>query len=325
MTVGNYVRNLSGPGAAAAHRHRSRAPTSPCQFRMQFPSGIALVRIGLRRCVTCVFELHAKFVWTRPCRRPPHRWGLVSCWRAPTLPFGTKFSLLGFLVVTTVQNSPCMSKKRQIEPFRVSWESFVPEVGPCGSCWESFVPHMRWEGACWESFVPHMRWEGVCWESFVPHMRCEGVCWESFVPEVGPCGSCWESFVPKRRGVVLVGRDLFRRGTFRVCSCRAYATHRRPSLTLGPCSALDTGGGGGFAPCKALWRRVASVSHPCMAQFPPFGSGAAVVCSGVALKSQTTSVKNTENGLLVAKWSALWAQRCLAWCACSHANPLLRA
>ena len=161
-------------------------------------------------------------------------------------------------------------------------ESFVPEVGPCGSCWESFVPHMRWEGVCWESFVP------------------------------------------KRRGVVLVGRDLFRRGTFRVCSCRASATHRRPILTLGPCSALDTGGGGGFAPCKALWRRVASVSHPCMAQFPPFGSGAAVVCSGVALKSQTTSVKNTENGLLVAKWSALWAQRCLAWCACSHVNPLLR-
>ena len=91
-----------------------------------------------------------------------------------------------------------------------------------------------------------------------------------------------------------------------------------------PCSALDTGSGGDFAPCEALWRRVAGVSHPCMAQFPPFGSGAAVVCSGVALKSQTTSVKNTENGLLVAKWSALWAQRCLAWCACSHANPLLR-
>ena len=84
-------------------------------------------------------------------------------------------------MVKTVQNSPCIQKKRQIEPFRASRESFVPEVGPCGSCWESFVPHMRWEGACWESFVPHM--------------RCEGVCWESFVPEVGPCGSCWARFV----------------------------------------------------------------------------------------------------------------------------------
>ena len=143
MTVGNYVRNLSGPGAAAAHRHRSRAPTSPCQFRMQFPSGIALVRIGLRRCVTCVFELRAKFVWVRPCRRPPHGWGLVSCCVGSLdlcLAFGTKFSLLGFLVVKTVQNSPCIQKKRQIEPFRASRESFVPEVGPCGSCWESFVP-----------------------------------------------------------------------------------------------------------------------------------------------------------------------------------------
>ena len=70
------------------------------------------------------------------------------------LAFGTKFSLLGFLVVRTVQNSPCMSKKRQIEPFRVSWESFVPEVGPCGSCWESFVPEVGPCGSCWESFVP---------------------------------------------------------------------------------------------------------------------------------------------------------------------------
>ena len=59
---------------------------------------------------------------------------------------GIKLSLLGFLVVKTVQNSPCIQKKRQIEPFRASRESFVPEVGPCGSCWESFVPHMRCEG-----------------------------------------------------------------------------------------------------------------------------------------------------------------------------------
>ena len=250
MTVGNYVRNLSGPGAAAAHRHRSRAPTSPCQFRMQFPSGIALVRIGLRRCVTCVFELHAKFVWTRPCRRPPHRWGLVCCCVGEPrlcLAFGTKFSLLGFLVVRTVQNSPCMSKKRQIEPFRVSWESFVPEVGPCGSCWESFVPHMRWEGACWESFVPEVGPRGSCWESFVPHMRCEG---------------CAGRVLYRKWGrAARAGRDLFRRGTFRVCSCRVSATHRCPILALGPCSALDTGSGGGFAALGAGCRRVAGVSR----------------------------------------------------------------
>ena len=203
------------------HWHCSQAPPPPCQFRMQFPSGIALVRIGLRRCVTCVFELHAKFVWTRPCRRPPHRWGLLCCRGEPRLclAFGTKFSLLGFLVVRTVQNSPCMSKKRQIEPFRVSWESFVPEVGPCRACRESFVPHMRCEGCAGR--VLYRKWGRAA----------------------------------------RAGRDLFRRGTFRVCSCRASATHRCPILALGLCSALDTGGGGGFAALGAGCRRVAGVSR----------------------------------------------------------------
>ena len=53
-------------------------------------------------------------------------------------------------------------------------------------------------------------------------------------------------------------------------------------------------------------------------------------------KVQTTSVKNAENGLLWARWSAFWAQRRLAGCvvrtqtrycewepAISHANPLV--
>ena len=39
---------------------------------------------------------------------------------------------------------------------------------------------------------------------------------------------------------------------------------------------------------------------------------------------QTTSVKNADNGLLVAKWSAFWAHQCLAVVRCSHVNPLLR-
>ena len=121
------------------------------------------------------------------------------------LAFGTKLSLLGFLVVRTVQNSPCMQKKRQIEPFRVSRESFVPEVGPCGSCWESFVP--------------------------------------------------------KRHCVVLVGRNLFRRGTFRVCSCRASDTHRRPSLALGSLRCAPCRWRWGFAALGAGCRRVAGVSR----------------------------------------------------------------
>ena len=60
--------------------------------------------------------------------------------------------------------------------------------------------------------------------------------------------------------------------------------------------ALQTGGGGGFAPCEAFLRRVAGVSEPWMAQFPPIGGGAGVVCGGVATKVQTHWVKNGEKG-----------------------------
>ena len=66
------------------------------------------------------------------------------------------------------------------------------------------------------------------------------------------------------------------------------------------------------------------MSDPRVVQFPPTGDGADAVCGGVVPKSQTTSVKNTENGLLVAKWSAFWAHQCLAVVRCSHVNPLLR-
>ena len=62
MTVGNYVRNSPEQGPATTHGHHSLALPPPCQFRMQFPFDIMLVRIDLRRCVTCVFELHAKFI-----------------------------------------------------------------------------------------------------------------------------------------------------------------------------------------------------------------------------------------------------------------------
>ena len=70
---------------------------------------------------------------------------------------GTKFSLLGFLVVKAVQNSPCMRRLRQIGPFRVCWESFIPEMRREGACGESFVPEVGPCSSCWESFVPHMR------------------------------------------------------------------------------------------------------------------------------------------------------------------------
>ena len=53
---------------------------------------------------------------------------------------------------------------------------------------------------------------------------------------------------------------------------------------------------------------------PLTAQFPPFGGGEVEVRGGVAPKVQTTSATNANNGVSWARWSALWAQRCPAWC-----------
>ena len=97
------------------------------------------------------------------------------------------------------------------------------------------------------------------------------------------------------------------------------------------------GCGGGFAPCEALCRRVAGVSEPWMASFPPVGGGATATSGGVAAKVQTHWTKSAENGLFWLNGSALWRICCLSWCvvrtrtrycepkpAISHVNPLLR-
>ena len=80
------------------------------------------------------------------------------------------------------------------------------------------------------------------------------------------------------------------------------------------CGALQVGDDGGFALHEAFWRRVAGVSDPRVVQFPPTGGGADAVRGGMAPKPQTTSMNHADNVLLVAKWSAFWAQRCLSWC-----------
>jgi hypothetical protein len=59
----------------------------------------------------------------------------------------------------------------------------------------------------------------------------------------------------------------------------------------------------------ACRRRVA----PLMAQMPPLGGGEVAVRGGAAPTSQTTSVKNNENGGLRLRRCACWAQRCPAW------------
>ena len=92
----------------------------------------------------------------------------------------------------------------------------------------------------------------------------------------------------------------------------------------------------GFAPLEASCRRVVAL----LVQFPPFGgaldvgqaqpctshsaippfagcevavrSGEVTVRGGVVPKVQTTSATNANNGVLRARWSAMWAQRRLA-------------
>ena len=139
---------------------------------------------------------------------------------------------------------------------------------------------------------------------------------------------CWESFVPKWRGVVVVGRIVSCPGVVLVSVGGLW---QRPGAAHGHCGralrapgVLHAGGDGGFALHEAFLRRVAGVSDPRVVQFPPIGDGAAAVRGGVAPKSQTTSVKDVENGVLWARWSTFWAHQCLAVVRCSHVDPLLR-
>ena len=79
---------------------------------------------------------------------------------------------------------------------------------------------------------------------------------------------------------------------------------------------------GGLHYTKPFQGCVAGVSEPHVVQFPPFGGGEVATHSGVVPKVQTTSAKNTENGLLWARWSTFWAHGCLARCACSRVSSL---
>ena len=134
--------------------------------------------------------------------------------------------------------------------------------------------------------MAHIRRFYACWANFFAEEPPEGPCRANFFAEEPREGPCWASFFVPTGAVP--------------------STCRR-------CGALRAGCGGGFALHEAFLRRVASVSDPRVVQFPPTGDGEAAVCSAGAPKPQTTSVKNTENGLLVARWSVFWAQRCLSW------------
>ena len=69
---------------------------------------------------------------------------------------------------------------------------------------------------------------------------------------------------------------------------------------------------GGFARHEVVAQRVAGVLDPHVVQFPQSGGGEVSTRGGVTPKVQITSEKSAEYGLLWAKWSAIWTQRCLA-------------
>ena len=112
---------------------------------------------------------------------------------------------------------------------------------------------------------------------------------------------------------VLAGRVFSRKSRWRGRAGRVFS--REPALCRSwkQLGALQTGGGG-VAPCEALWRRVAGVSEAWMASFPPVGGGATATSGGVAAKVQTHWTKVTENGLFWLNGSALWRICCLSWC-----------
>ena len=92
------------------------------------------------------------------------------------------------------------------------------------------------------------------------------------------------------------------------CPARPCRRSRAPQPGPPAASALALGG---FLH-EAFWWRVADVSDPRVAKFFSFGGGEVVVSGSAVHKVQTTSVKNVENGVLWVRWSAFWAQRCLA-------------
>ena len=153
---------------------------------------------------------------------------------------------------------------------------------------------------------------GVLGEFCTARAASAGVLGE-FCPEAARCGCCWAN------NVVLWCSPC--------ASWRAMAAPWRCSRALRPGSPgprRSPRRWWGFCSMRswlaACRRRVA----PLHGAIPPIGGGVAAVRGGVTPTLQTTSVKNADNGLLVAKWSAFWAHQCLAVVRCSHVNPLLR-
>ena len=119
---------------------------------------------------------------------------------------------------------------------------------------------------------------------------------------------------PKFGVFVLAGRVFRGRAAGGAVQGEYFRADWRCAQVLLATRCTSGGCGGGFAPCEALCRRVAGVSEPWMASFPPVGGGATATSGGVAAKVQTHWTKVAENGLFWLNGSALWRICCLSWC-----------
>ena len=93
-----------------------------------------------------------------------------------------------------------------------------------------------------------------------------------------------------------------------VLAGRVFRTNRLRLSLVGDAAHFRLATMGYFAPCEALRRRVAGVSHPCMAQFPPIGGGAARVCEGVAA-NRSNVARNSPTTASQAELPSLELQR----------------
>ena len=243
----------------------------------------------------------------RSLRRPPHQWGWVAdVWfsassRSPARPRHRP-------------PAPEVSRVKPPSPLQTGEVCLLKPPSPLrvrnGCFWRIF-------GLQWCHWF--QRW--LVWVEQRRHR---------FHADPTQCCRPWGGLL--RGGVYVFGREKFAlRAQYTpnsalLCLLGEFFSHQ-PAAPK-PCrrrGALQARYDGGFAPCEALRRRVAGVSHPCMAQFPPIGGGAARVCGGVATKVQTHWVKNSEKGLFWLNGSALWRVCPLMMVRCAHTNPLLRA
>ena len=183
------------PGSTTAHRHRGQAlclETRPCPPHR-----------SLRR------PPH------RSLRRPPRRWGLVSCWRATTLP-RVRYKILPAQLLGGDNGI-----KLSLHVEKVPNRAILGEQGEF----------------CTGSGAVRLVQGEFCTGSGAARLVLGEFC---FV--VAPSVYAVAGFPPPTGA---------------------------PSWPSRPCSALDTGSGGGFALHEALNRCVAGVSHPLVVQFPP--------------------------------------------------------